>query len=220
MKCKACLPLLLALGSFAACAGETPAEPDNGEPTQAWIRTVLVVGPSSADQRVEAAREAVQHWNGKFADLGLSQPFGTVGFLRQEIQEDLLATYSRSVLEQEAPPPTSNAFTAVAADVVIALSDSAIISFAAPLGGSGRSLVGIRTDRIPPLSLPNVPRNLVAHELGHVLGLGHNSDPTKLMCGRPAACRPAAFESDEPRFFPLTDSERDRLVQLHGEGGL
>jgi hypothetical protein len=216
MQCKPRLPVLVALGFFAACGGETPQEPANGEPTeQIGIRTVLVIGSNSADGRVEATREAVQYWNSIFAGLDLRRPFDTVGFLQQAIPEDLLAAYSRSVLEQETPPTTPNSFTEIAADVVIALSDAAIISFAASLSGSGRWLVGIRSDQIPPLSLPNVPRNLVAHELGHVLGLGHNSDPAKLMCGRPATCRPSDFQSSEPRFFELTASERARLRELH-----
>jgi len=41
------------------------------------------------------------------------------------------------------------------------------------------------------MNLPNVARNVIARELGHAIGLGHNSDPTMLMCGRPAPCRPA-----------------------------
>jgi predicted Zn-dependent protease len=32
------------------------------------------------------------------------------------------------------------------------------------------------------MSLPNVPRNVIAHELGHAIGLPHNSDPALLMC--------------------------------------
>jgi hypothetical protein len=55
-----------------------------------------------------------------------------------------------------------------------------------------------------------VARNAVAHELGHVLGLPHNDDPSTLMCGRPAPCRPTAFASDTDHFFPLTaDDERE-----------
>jgi hypothetical protein len=63
--------------------------------------------------------------------------------------------------------------------------------------------------------LPNVVQNVIAHELGHAIGLDHNRDPQLLMCGRPAPCRPDAFESTSPRMFPLSDEERSELLALY-----
>ncbi len=65
------------------------------------------------------------------------------------------------------------------------------------------------------MNLPNVARNVIAHELGHAIGLGHNSDPAKLMCGRPAPCRPNLFRCDEARVFPLTDDEKRQLSGMY-----
>jgi len=58
-------------------------------------------------------------------------------------------------------------------------------------------------------------QNVIAHELGHAIGLGHNDDPTTLMCGRPAPCRPSLFQSQEARFFPLTDREKALLLKMY-----
>jgi hypothetical protein len=179
-------------------------------------RRVVVIGSHAADQRVEAVREAVEFWNEAFAQLGLEPPFGPVEFVQMDVPEEVLADYSQAILQGGRRPSLPQSLLRLPGETLIVLSDAEIISFAAPLDRRERSLVGIRTDRVPPLSLPNVPKNLVAHELGHTLGLGHNSDPTKLMCGRPAPCRPGVFRSNEPRFFELTVDEQRQLSELHG----
>ena len=76
-------------------------------------------------------------------------------------------------------------------------------------------MIGIKDYRSYPLTLPNVARNVIAHELGHVIGLSHNADPTTLMCGRPASCYPDFFTSDEPRYFSLADAEKDQLKRMY-----
>jgi hypothetical protein len=89
------------------------------------------------------------------------------------------------------------------------------ISHAGRSADGQSATVMIRTDRVPPLSLPNVARNVIAHELGHAIGLGHNSDPTMLMCGRPAPCRPDVFASSMPRYFPLSSGDQANLLAMY-----
>jgi hypothetical protein len=55
------------------------------------------------------------------------------------------------------------------------------------------------------------PRNVITHELGHAIRLGHNDDCTTLMYGRPAPCRPDAFQSEVAKFFPLTEDDKATL---------
>ena len=75
--------------------------------------------------------------------------------------------------------------------------------------------MAIKSDRFYPMTLPNVARNVIAHENGHAIALGHNSDATMLMCGRPASCRPDAFASPTERFFPLSSEEKALLITLY-----
>lgn len=111
-------------------------------------------------------------------------------------------------------PPFREQLGFIPGDIVVALSDADFISFSTHWP-NGKGLVAIKSIRSYPLTLPNVARNVIAHELGHAIGLAHNSDPTMLMCGRPAPCRPMAFQSATEHYFPLTGDEKALLLQLY-----
>lgn len=173
-----------------------------------WSVTVL---GDTADSRFEAVVQAVQHWNEELASIGAGLRFGSVTASVQRLPEELLRTLSEGVVARRrlALPPQLDP---IAGDVVIALAGSELTSVGIAPNRFGRAVVVLRPGNIPPLALPNVARNVVAHELGHVLGLNHNRVPGTLMCG-PPTCRPTAFQSPSPIFFPLTQVDQRELAR-------
>jgi len=187
---------------------------------KAWtkIPTIVIVG-SDQDPRFQAALEAIEFWNSTFSEIGSPFHLGTVTRSTQENSyDDYVSKLSKHVLEGKTKPRMPKDLKTLPEDLIIVFSDAEIISFASRHPLEGKVIVGIRNHLSYPLTLPNVKRNLLAHELGHAIGLGHNSDPSKLMCGRPAPCRPDARQSDEAKFFPLTDQEKLQILKMYPSG--
>jgi hypothetical protein len=165
------------------------------------------------DPRVSPAREAINHWNAEFRRLNrrIQLDSGTVRI--DTIPDDVVrAAQDEAMLG--GGPATRRLLARLAGtpgDIVIVLTQADLISFSVAWRRGSKGVVAVRRGDIWPLSLPNTTRNVIAHEMGHVIGLSHNTDSTTLMCGRPASCRPTAFVSDSARFFPLTRDDERRI---------
>jgi len=199
--------LLLATPSLLAAFG---APCQRLGPRWRGAPAVTIIGRED-DPRLPAAREAVEFWNRTLAALPTTFRLGTVTRVDGGVPDAVLRDLSESTLR--ASSQHADAFASFRGDLLIVLSDAEFVSFTSRIGD--RTLVAIKNGASPPLNLPNVLPNVIAHELGHALGLQHNADPTTLMCGRAASCRPAAFSSDSARMFPLTPADISRLRALY-----
>ncbi len=200
--------LLLAAGVPPAQAGELPAE-----------RRVIILTPSLDDPRLAAAREALAFWNRTLAGLGLGVRLTEAAVITESPLTRPLENYAQRLWRQagrisagENGPRPPDELRGMEGDIVLLLSRQHLMSFAWPVDRTERYFVAIGTRSNDPVKSPVAVHNVVAHELGHALGLVHNNFPAALMC---SPCRSSLIASYKERFLPLTANDRARLQALY-----
>lgn len=168
------------------------------------------------DERVAMVGDAVSFWNGAVSELGLAGPFSEPGHqgppegLRPfENYAHQLSQLAGRLHSSDPGPKPPEALFRVDAEVVVLLSAQNLMPFAWPYGDDSRYFIAIPAGD----ERDNVVRNVIAHELGHVLGLKHLREPGVLMC---QPCDTSARTGDQPRFLPLTEVDRERLRSFLG----
>ena len=183
---------------------------------------VVIITPDAADERVTQTREAVAFWNRTLSDLELGVRLREAELIIASPDSRALENYARQVSQRggrvprgTAGPQPPSELTELQADVVVLLSRQPLMPFAWPLPSSPGSpgyFVAIRTAEPRRPSDDKVLRNVIAHELGHTLGLTHNRATATLMCG---PCSSVAAEDNPLEWLPLTADDRARLRALH-----
>jgi len=201
---------------LAGCAAGLPSLayadffPGRSAPPQAWkkIPSITVVAEEN-DFRIPAVDDAVSFWNRELAKLMISFRLGSVTRVVGVIPRDELRALSMTPMKGDISE-LPESIRGVDGDVVIAMSDGDFRSFAFRPAIVQKAVVAIRI-------YPNTGKRgyifAIAHELGHVIGLRHNTDPVALMCGPPASCwtEPAALRYESL----LTEADKIALLKLY-----
>lgn len=170
----------------------------------------IVILSAEDDSRVPAIGEAIDFWNGELSQIGSAFRLGTTSHSLRAISTDDLRAYRAT--PRIVTPAVLNSMREANGDVIIVLSEeTGFNAFTSQWLAVRRVLVAIPSFRKYSQTLPGLACNVVAHELGHVVGLDHNDDATSLICGS-AWCH---FDFPNAGFFPLITADKAKLLEMY-----
>ena len=201
---------LLLLAVLPGPVGSADAEPIE--------HRVVIIAYDTNDVRLPMALDAIAFWNDVMAKLDLNVRLVEELHVASPVTR-ALENYARSISQRAGrlrggpgEPDAPAEITDFGVEAVLLLSRQDLMSFAWPLPRYPGHFVAIEEDRTAMAFNPNIARNIIAHEIGHTLGLRHNRDPTTLMCG---PCRTHELAVDRPEYMRLTERDRRRLIERY-----
>ena len=209
-RCRRHRATLLLLALLLAASASAYAEPVE--------HRVVIIAYDTNDVRLPMALDAVEFWNDVMADLALNVRLVDDVRIASPITR-ALENYARSISQRAGrlrggpgEPDAPAEITDLGVEAVVLLSRQDLMSFAWPVPRRPGHFVAIEEDRTAMAVNPNIARNIIAHEIGHTLGLRHNRDPTTLMCG---PCRTHELAVDRPEYMRLTERDLRRLIERY-----
>ncbi len=203
-------PAALLVALLLAASASAQAEPAE--------HRVVIIAYDTNDVRLPMALDAIKFWNGVMAELDLNVRLVEELHIASPVTR-ALENYARSISQRAGrlrggpgEPDAPAEITDFGVPAVLLLSRQDLMSFAWPLPRFPGHFVAIEEDRTAMAVNPNIARNIIAHEIGHTLGLRHNRDPTTLMCG---PCRTHELAVDRPEYMRLTERDHRRLIERY-----